>query len=71
MQHGKFATEYDVHIGKKVAYILSGGDCAEGTLVTEQEILDLEKEAFLSLSGEKRTQDRVMHMLTTGKPLRN
>jgi len=71
MQHGKFATEYDVFVGKKVAYILSGGDCEEGTLVTEQEILDLEKEAFLSLSGEKRTQDRVMHMLTTGKPLRN
>ena len=71
MQHGKFATEYDVFVGKKVAYILSGGDCEEGTLVTEQEILDLEREAFLSLSGEKRTQDRVMHMLTTGKPLRN
>jgi 3-hydroxyacyl-CoA dehydrogenase len=71
MEHGKFATEYDVFVGKKVAYILSGGDCEEGTLVTEQEILDLEREAFLSLSGEKRTQDRVMHMLTTGKPLRN
>jgi 3-hydroxyacyl-CoA dehydrogenase len=71
MQHGKFATDYDVFVGKKVAYILSGGDCEEGTLVTEQEILDLEREAFLSLSGEKRTQDRVMHMLTTGKPLRN
>ena len=71
MQHGKFATEYDIHVGKKVAYILSGGDCAEGTLVSEQEILDLEKEAFLSLCGEKRTQDRIMHMLTTGKPLRN
>jgi len=54
-----------------VAYILSGGDCAEGTLVSEQEILDLEKEAFLSLCGEKRSQDRIMHMLTTGKPLRN
>jgi len=71
MQHGKFATEYDIHVGKKVAYILSGGDCAEGTLVSEQEILDLEKEAFLSLCGEKRSQDRIMHMLTTGKPLRN
>ncbi|MCX7634891.1 MAG: enoyl-CoA hydratase/isomerase family protein, partial [Syntrophales bacterium] len=71
MRHGNFATEYDVHIGRKVAYILSGGDCAEGTFVTEQEILDLEKEAFLSLAGEKRTQDRIMHMLNTGKPLRN
>ncbi|HOK07320.1 MAG TPA: 3-hydroxyacyl-CoA dehydrogenase/enoyl-CoA hydratase family protein [Syntrophales bacterium] len=71
MRHGNFATDYDVHIGRKLAYILSGGDCAEGTFVTEQEILDLEREAFLSLCGEKRTQDRIMHMLTTGKPLRN
>lgn len=71
MRHGNFATDYDVHIGRKVAYILSGGDCAEGTFVTEQDILDLEKEAFLSLAGEKRTQDRIMHMLNTGKPLRN
>jgi 3-hydroxyacyl-CoA dehydrogenase len=71
MQHGGFASEYDVHISHKVAHILSGGDCAEGTLVSEQEILDLEKEAFLSLAGERKTQDRIMHMLSTGKPLRN
>jgi len=71
MQHGNYASAYDVHVAKKVAYILSGGDCAEGTYVTEQEILDLEREAFLSLCGEQRTQDRIMHMLTTGKPLRN
>ncbi len=71
LQHGKFATEYDIHVARKVAYVLSGGDCPEGTLVTEQEILELEKEAFLSLCGEQRSQDRIMHMLNTGKPLRN
>jgi len=71
MQHGNYASAYDVYIARKVAYILSGGDCAEGTLVSEQEILDLEKEAFLSLVGEQKTQDRIMHMLTKGKPLRN
>jgi 3-hydroxyacyl-CoA dehydrogenase len=71
MKYGNFASEYDCHIGRKVAYILSGGQCAEGTLVTEQEILDLEREAFLSLCGETKTQDRIMHMLNTGKPLRN
>jgi 3-hydroxyacyl-CoA dehydrogenase len=50
---------------------LSGGDCAEGTYVTEQVLLDLEKEAFLSLCGEQKTQDRIMYMLSNGKPLRN
>ena len=71
MRQGNYASDYDVHVARKVAYILSGGECAEGTLVTEQEILDLEREAFLSLCGEPKTQDRIMHMLTTGKPLRN
>ncbi len=71
MRTGKYISEYDVHIARKVAYILSGGDCPEGTLVTEDEILALERESFLSLCGEKKTQDRIMYMLTTGKPLRN
>jgi 3-hydroxyacyl-CoA dehydrogenase len=71
MRQGNYASDYDVHVSRKVAQILSGGDCAEGTLVTEQEILDLEREAFLSLCGERKTQDRIMHMLSTGKPLRN
>jgi len=71
MRQGNFISDYDVHIAKKLAHILSGGDCAEGTLVSEQEILDLEKEAFLSLCGEQKTQDRIMHLLNTGKPLRN
>jgi 3-hydroxyacyl-CoA dehydrogenase len=71
MRHGNFASDYDCHVSRKVAHILSGGDCAEGTLVTEEEILALEREAFLSLCGEKKTQDRIMYMLNTGKPLRN
>lgn len=71
MRHGNYISDYDVFVSQKVAYVLSGGDCAEGTFVTEQEILNLEKEAFLSLLGEKKTQDRIMHMLNTGKPLRN
>lgn len=71
MRHGNYISDYDVHVSKKLAYIISGGDCPEGTWVSEQEILDLEKEAFLSLLGEPKTQDRIMHMLNTGKPLRN
>jgi 3-hydroxyacyl-CoA dehydrogenase len=71
MKNGNFASDYDVYVAKKVAYILSGGDCAEGTFVTEQVLLDLEKEAFLSLCGEQKTQDRIMYMLSNGKPLRN
>ena len=71
MRYGNFISDYDLVVSRKVAHILSGGDCTEGTFVSEQEILDLEKEAFLSLMGEKKTQERIMHMLTTGKPLRN
>ena len=71
MRYGNFISDYDLVVSRKVAHILSGGDCAEGTFVSEQEILDLEKEAFLSLMGEKKTHERIMHMLTTGKPLRN
>ncbi len=71
MKQGNYISDYDVHVAGKVAHILSGGDCAEGTFVTEQEILDLEREAFLSLCGEHKTQDRIMYMLNNGKPLRN
>jgi 3-hydroxyacyl-CoA dehydrogenase len=71
MRYGNFVSDYDVHVSKKVAYVLSGGDCAEGTFVSEQEILELEKEAFVSLCGEKKTQERIMYMLSNGKPLRN
>jgi len=71
MKEGNYVSDYDTHVGRKLAYVISGGDCPEGTLVSEQEILDLEREAFMSLLGEPKTQDRIMHMLTTGKPLRN
>jgi 3-hydroxyacyl-CoA dehydrogenase len=71
MRQGNFVSDYDVHVSRKVAYIISGGDCAEGTWVSEQEILDLEKEAFISLLGEAKTHERIVHILNTGKPLRN
>jgi len=71
MKQGNFASDHDRRVSRKLAHILSGGDCSEGTLVTEEEILALEREAFLSLCGEKKTQDRIMYMLNTGKPLRN
>jgi 3-hydroxyacyl-CoA dehydrogenase len=71
LRFGNFMSDYDMFVSRKVAYVLSGGDCAEGTLVAEQEILDLEKEAFVSLCGEQKTLARIMHMLNTGKPLRN
>ena len=71
MKRGNYVSDYDVHVSRKVAYIISGGDCPEGTWVTEQDILDLEKEAFISLMGEAKTHERIIHMLNTGKPLRN
>jgi 3-hydroxyacyl-CoA dehydrogenase len=71
MRHGNYISDYDVHVSRKLVHVLSGGDCAEGTFVTEQEILELEREAFMSLCGESKTQDRMMHILNTGKPLRN
>ncbi len=71
MRQGNHISDYDAHVARKAAYVLSGGDCPEGTLLAEQEILDREKEAFLSLCGEPKTQDRIKHMLETGKALRN
>jgi 3-hydroxyacyl-CoA dehydrogenase len=71
MRQGDYVSDYDVSVARKLASVLSGGDCPEGTLIGEQEILDREREAFLSLCGEQKTQDRIMHMLKTGKPLRN
>ena len=71
MRYGNFISDYDLVVSRKVAHVLSGGDCAEGTYVSEQEILDLEREAFLSLMGEVKTHERIMAILTTGKPLRN
>lgn len=68
---GGFASEHDVLIGEKISHILTGGDRQAGTKMTEQDVLDLEREAFLSLIGTEKTQQRIQHMLTTGKPLRN
>jgi len=71
MHWAGYASDYDLHIARKLAFVLSGGELDGGTLVTEQYLLDLEREAFLSLAGDPRTQARMRHLLTTGKPLRN
>ena len=70
-QQGNYITEYDAVIGEKLAYVLAGGRLAGEQLVSEQYLLDLEREAFLSLCGNQKTQERMAHMLKTGKPLRN
>lgn len=71
MRRGGYISEHDLKIAYKLAHVLSGGDVPAGALVTEQHMLDLEREAFLSLTGEPLTQARMQHMLATGKPLRN
>jgi 3-hydroxyacyl-CoA dehydrogenase len=68
---GGFISEYDAHVGHKLAYILAGGALSAPQDVGEQYVLDLEREAFVSLCGEKKTQARIAHMLKTGRPLRN
>jgi 3-hydroxyacyl-CoA dehydrogenase len=71
MVKGRFISEYDGHVARKLAYVIAGGDLSHRTLVSEQYLLDLEREAFVSLCGERKTQERIQHMLKTGKPLRN
>jgi len=71
MWRGNYATDHDVTVAKKLAYVMCGGDLTEPTLVTEQYLLDLEREAFLSLTGEKKTLERIQSILKSGKPLRN
>jgi 3-hydroxyacyl-CoA dehydrogenase len=71
MRIAGYISEYDSHIGGKLGNIFSGGDVAPGQEVDEQHLLDLEKEAFLSLCGEEKTVERIQHMLMTNKPLRN
>jgi 3-hydroxyacyl-CoA dehydrogenase len=68
---GGYASEYDGHVARKLANILAGGPLSAPQLVSEQYVLDLEREAFVSLCGEKKTQARIAHTLKTGKPLRN
>jgi len=71
MRQGDYITDHEVKIGNKVAEVLCGGRVSPGTPVSEQYILDLEREAFKSLAGERKTQERIQHTLKTGKPLRN
>ncbi len=71
MEASNYISEHDHKIANKLAYVMAGGDLSEPTLVTEQYLLDLEREAFLSLCTERKTLERIQHMLTTGKPLRN
>jgi 3-hydroxyacyl-CoA dehydrogenase len=71
MEAGHYISEHDKKIADKLAYVMAGGDLSEATMVTEQYLLDLEREAFLSLCTERKTLERIQHMLKTGKPLRN
>ena len=71
MRLGNYATDHDVTVAKKLAYVMCGGDLSEPTLVSEQYLLDLEREAFLSLTGEKKTLERIQSVLKSGKPVRN
>lgn len=71
MEAGKYISEHDKKIANKLAYVMAGGDLSEPTLVSEQYLLDLEREAFLSLCTERKTLERIQFMLTKGKPLRN
>jgi len=71
MVAGKYISEHDQKIANKLAYVMAGGDLSEPTLVSEQYLLDIEREAFLSLCTERKTLERIQFMLTKGKPLRN
>jgi 3-hydroxyacyl-CoA dehydrogenase len=71
MRQGEFISDHDVKVANWVAYVLCGGPVTPGTLVSEQYLLDLEREAFLSLCGEKKTQERIAFTLKSGRPLRN
>ncbi|MFK5972428.1 MAG: 3-hydroxyacyl-CoA dehydrogenase/enoyl-CoA hydratase family protein [Flavobacteriaceae bacterium] len=71
MEASHYISEHDHKIANKLAYVMAGGDLSEPTFVSEQYLLDLEREAFLSLCTERKTLERIQHMLKTGKPLRN
>jgi 3-hydroxyacyl-CoA dehydrogenase len=71
MLRGEFATEHDAVVARKVAGVLAGGGLSAAQFVSEQYLLDLEREAFVSLCGERKTLERISHTLKTGKPLRN
>jgi 3-hydroxyacyl-CoA dehydrogenase len=71
MFSGGYISEHDKLISEKLGYVMCGGDLSAKTEVSEQYLLDLEREAFLSLCGTKKTLERIQSILTTGKPLRN
>jgi 3-hydroxyacyl-CoA dehydrogenase len=71
MEAGRYISEHDKKIANKLAYVMAGGDLSEPSMVSEQYLLDLEREAFLSLTGERKTLERLQHMIQKGKPLRN
>ena len=71
MKAGRYISDHDQKIANKIAYVISGGDLSQATIVDEQYLLDLEREAFLSLCSERKTLERIQHILKTGKPLRN
>jgi 3-hydroxyacyl-CoA dehydrogenase len=71
MWRANYATDHDVVVAKKLAYVMCGGDLSEPTLVSEQYLLDLEREAFLSLCGERKTLERIQSVLKSGRPVRN
>ena len=71
LEKGHYASEHDKKIANKLGYVMAGGDLSESTYVSEQYLLDLEREAFMSLMTERKTLERIEHMLKTGKPLRN
>ncbi len=71
MKEGNFITEYEYEMGSIVADVLTGGDVDQGTMITEQYVLDLEREAFIRLCKNQKTQERIDHILKTNKPLRN
>lgn len=71
MLEGGYITEYEKKMASKLGYVMAGGNLSEPTMVSEQYLLDLEREQFLSLCGEKKTLERIQYMLKTGKPLRN
>ncbi|MET2984039.1 3-hydroxyacyl-CoA dehydrogenase/enoyl-CoA hydratase family protein [Aureibaculum conchae] len=71
LEKGHYASEHDKKIANKLGYVLAGGDLSEPTYVSERYLLDLEREAFMSLTTERKTLERIEHMLKTGKPLRN
>jgi 3-hydroxyacyl-CoA dehydrogenase len=71
MYEGGYISQHDKKITEKLAWIMCGGDLSAPTEVSEQYLLDLEREAFLSLTGERKTLERIQSILTTGKPLRN